>query len=128
MFDLQLSGALTLVLVGTVTMAFGDVLPEWAPIAVAAVIGSGQAVSARISKKYVKGFWAVVWAFLAGVSCGVFVGQSVGAIFSLTMTGGIVLPVYIFALMGGRLVMWFSVGVSVEAIGTRIVEVLTGKK
>jgi len=128
MFDLQLSGALSLVLLGTVTTVFGGILPEWAPIAVAAAIGSGQAVSARVSRQYVKGFWAVLWAFLAGVSCGIFVGQSVGAMFSLTMTGGIVLPIYIFALMGGRLVMWFSVGVDVEAIGTRIIQALTGKK
>ena len=126
--DSQLIGAGTLMLLAYMGFQFEMQYPEWLPVFFSAVIGSIQASAARLSRGFLKGVWSIIWAVIAGVSCGLIVGQSTGSIMGLEANVAIVLPVYIFALIGARLVMWLSTGVDVAAIGQSILDRLIRTK
>ena len=55
-------------------------------------------------------------------------GYGAGAMMGLEGSIAIILPVYIFALMGGRLVLYIATGISIEGIGDTIVGWFTKKE
>lgn len=114
--DSQIIGAFTIIALAWFGISFD--VPEWIPLVAAAVTGSLQAAAIRIRRGYVKGFGSAVWAIIAGLSAGLLIGPSIAAIAGLEVsTGAAVLPVYIFALLGGRLILWLSTDVDVHKIG-----------
>ena len=93
-----------------------------------AVIGSTQALFARVKRGFVKGFGAVFSAFVAGITSGFIMGHSIGAMMDLEGSTAIILPIYIFSLIGGRLVLYIATGVSIEDIGNTIIGMFTKNK
>ena len=97
-------------------------------VLLAAVIGSIQATTARMKRGYVKGFFTIIWTFIAGVTAGLFLGKAVGTIIGVMNDDvAIILPIYIFALIGGRLVSWLIVDLDVAKIGNGLIDRLTKK-
>ena len=126
--DTQLIGALTLMLLAFLGVTFDMTVPTWLPIVLSAFSGSVQSLFARVNKNFVKGLGAIVSAFTAGMTGGLIMGYSVGIIMGLGGSIAIILPVYIFALMGGRLVLYIATGVSIEEIGNAIIRMFTKNK
>jgi len=117
--DVQILGALTIS-----ALAFFGFNYEIHPslvIWIAAIVGSIQATTARIKRGYLKGFFTIVWTLIAGVTAGILIGKSVGHIMGLTDNVAVILPIYIFALIGGRLISWLIVDVDIAKIGESIV-------
>ena len=126
--DTQLIGALTLMLLAFLGVTFDMTVPSWLPVLLSAFSGSIQSLFARVKKEYVKGVGAIFSAFIAGMTGGLIMGYSVGVIMGLGGSIAIILPVYIFALMGGRLVLFIATGVNIEDIGNAIIRMFTKNK
>lgn len=126
--DTQLIGASFLVLLAWFGVTFDMTIPPWLPVALSAFSGSVQSLFARVKRGFVKGAGAMFSAFLAGMTGGLVMGYSVGVMMDLEGSIAIILPVYIFALMGGRLVLYIATGVSVEEIGNTIIGMFTKNK
>lgn len=126
--DVQIVGAGFIVILAWMGLTFDMVIPDWLPILLSAKSGSIQSLFARVKHGYVKGVGAMFWAFIAGMTGGVIIGHSVGVMMGLEGSIAVILPVYIFALMGGRLVLYIATGVSVEDIGNTIVGMFTKNK
>jgi len=127
MFDAQTIGAAALVAIAAMGMVIPEIPHELVVIA-AATVGSIQAASARFRNGSLKGWGHMAWAFIAGFTAGYLIGRAVADIMGLTSDMSELLPVYIFSLMGGRLVLYFITGFNIEALGDWIVSVITRKK
>ena len=126
--DSQLIGAGAIMLLAYFGVVFEMDMPSWAPLLGSAVIGSVQASTVRIRRGFIKGIWSVSWAFVAGVTAGMIIGQAIGAMMGFKGSVAMVLPVYLFSLFGSRLVMWFSTDVDVAKIGQWFIDRLTKSK
>ena len=126
--DSQVIGALALVLLAFMGVTFQMEVPPWLPIVLSAFSGSVQSLFARVKRGFVKGAGAIFSAFIAGMTGGLVMGYSVGVMMGLEGSIAIILPVYIFALMGGRLVLYIATGVSIEEIGNTIIGMFTKDK
>ena len=126
--DCQMIGAGFFVILAWAGITFDASMPIWLPVFLSAMSGSIQSLFARVKEGYIKGLGAMSWAFVAGMTGGLIIGQSIGVMFGLKNSIAIILPVYIFALMGGRLVLYIAIGVSVEEIGDIIVRIFTKRK
>lgn len=126
MFDAQTIGASALMMLA----ATGVVVPEMPHDIImigAAFIGSMQAASARAYNGSLKGLKHTIWAFIAGLTAGLLVGRAVAEMMSLTTNTSELLPVYLFSLFGGKMVLWFTTGFDVEKIGNWLVSKITRK-
>ena len=119
--DCQLVGAGVLVLLALFGVTFDMTIPPWLPVCLSAFTGSTQALFARAKKGYIKGVGALFFAFIGGNTAGILMGYSLGSMMGLGGDIAIILPVYIFSLIGGRLVLYISTGLSVEPIADKIV-------
>ncbi len=126
--DTQLIGASFLVLLAWFGVTFDMTVPTWLPVVLSAFSGSIQSLFARVKRGFVKGAGAMFSAFIAGMTGGLVMGYSVGVMMGLEGSIAIILPVYIFALMGGRLVLYIATGVSIEEIGNSIIGMFTKNK
>lgn len=126
--DTQLIGAFFLMVLAWMGVTFDMSIPPWLPICLSAFSGSVQSLFARMGKGFVKGKGAMMSAFVGGMTGGLIIGYSIGVMMGLKGSIAIILPVYIFSLMGGRLVLYMSTGVSVEDIGNTIVGMFTRRK
>jgi len=126
--DTQLIGAFFLMVLAWAGMTFDMTIPSWLPIVSSALTGSVQSMFARAKKGYVKGFRAMVSAIIGGLSGGLIMGYSVGVIMGLEGSIAIILPVYIFSLMGARLALFIATEASVEGVGNGIIGLFSRKK
>jgi len=126
--DTQLIGAFFLILLAWAGVTFDMSIPDWLPVVASAFSGSVQSLFARIKKGFVKGIGTIFSAFAMGMTGGLIIGYAIGVMMGLEGSIAIILPVYIFALMGGRLVFYIATGMSVEGIADTIVGFFTRKK
>lgn len=127
MLDSQIIGVVSLVAIAVFGIELEGLIHPYLVISLAAVIGSIQATAARMSRGFIKGFGAITWTLIAGVSSGLLLGLSVGKIMGMTDNIAIILPVYIFSIIGGRLLIWIIVDVDIAQIGNNLIDRLMKK-
>ena len=125
--DTQLIGAFALMFLALLGVTFDMTIPAWLPVVSSAVTGSIQSLFARARKGYIKGFKAMFSAFTGGLSGGFIMGYGAGVIMGLEGSIAIILPVYIFSLMGARLALFIATEASVEGVGNGIIGMFNRK-
>jgi hypothetical protein len=103
MTDVQTIGAGAITVLAVVGFNVPEI-PLFYLLMISAVVGSIQAMSVRFHNGSIKGTWALLWGFIAGVTAGYWVGDGIATIMGLQGTTAEILPVYLTSLAGAKLV------------------------